>query len=400
MKNYKRELNTFAYYDVEGMAARFEKRAAEGWILTASPGSTITYRKGQPEKLHYAVTYFPDRKKNIGFLPEEQAFIDMCAATGWRHLPSAGTLQVFYTQAENPVPFDSDSAVQLEVIHDNMIRSYLPGRGIIALLILMNMLRGISRAMKDPLYTLSSWGALAVIVAAVMLLLVFSAEVIRYYIWYYRQKVRVESGGNLLPLKGNPDILRWAVIILLIVSLVDVTGLFRAATQQRQPVRVVENYVDDLDFEVYDDSLPLYIEDIVPEIENSDVFTYECTNDSTFLLTVIKCLQAPDPDNNHLPMLRYNIIRPSGEKVYNLCLNSLLTEYDMYDKYFEEGEGYEYVPVSARKWCADKAWKLTGGSKNLHEYIVCYDDWLVKIMTDIELDRNMQHIFAEKMGEI
>lgn len=59
MRNTKRELNPYSFYDTEGLARHFERMAAEGWAPDRV-GLFIRYRRIKPQKLRFAVAFYPD----------------------------------------------------------------------------------------------------------------------------------------------------------------------------------------------------------------------------------------------------------------------------------------------------------------------------------------------------
>ena len=58
MRNTKRELNPYSFYDTEGLARHFERMAAEGWAPDRV-GLFIRYRRIKPQKLRFAVAFYP-----------------------------------------------------------------------------------------------------------------------------------------------------------------------------------------------------------------------------------------------------------------------------------------------------------------------------------------------------
>lgn len=88
MRNTKRELNPYSFYDTEGLARHFERMAAEGWAPDRV-GLFIRYRRIKPQKLRFAVAFYPDSDDT----PEgEDVFIDYCEQAGWQHAVGAGAL--------------------------------------------------------------------------------------------------------------------------------------------------------------------------------------------------------------------------------------------------------------------------------------------------------------------
>ena len=56
MRNTKRELNPYSFYDTEGLARHFERMAAEGWAPDRV-GLFIRYRRIKPQKLRFAIDH-------------------------------------------------------------------------------------------------------------------------------------------------------------------------------------------------------------------------------------------------------------------------------------------------------------------------------------------------------
>jgi len=97
-------------------------------------------------------------------------------------------------------------------------------------------------------------------------------------------------------------------------------------------------------------------------------------------------------------MLRYEIIKPANKIVYNICLESMLTEFDKYNKNY--GEKYKYVEIDSGVWQADKAYRLTGGMEKTPRYIITYPDKMIFILTEFELTPEQQSAMAEKLKNL
>ena len=84
MKDSKRDFIPFSLYDRTGIAAHMEQRAAQGWLLDRVSPWGWHYRRIQPKRLHFAVTYYPKNSQYAPTPSEEQlTFQDFCAHTGW-----------------------------------------------------------------------------------------------------------------------------------------------------------------------------------------------------------------------------------------------------------------------------------------------------------------------------
>lgn len=95
MRNTKRELNPYSFYDTEGLARHFERMAAEGWAPDRV-GLFIRYRRIKPQKLRFAITYYPDD----GGADGEDVFLEYCAQAGWQQSAGVGDLTFWGDGAE------------------------------------------------------------------------------------------------------------------------------------------------------------------------------------------------------------------------------------------------------------------------------------------------------------
>ena len=59
MKETKRRLETFSFYDRTGLEEHLARMAAEGWLLDKIGQFLWHYRRIEPKKLTFSVTYFP-----------------------------------------------------------------------------------------------------------------------------------------------------------------------------------------------------------------------------------------------------------------------------------------------------------------------------------------------------
>ena len=59
MKDRKRRVELYSFYDHTGMERHLERMAGKGWFLEKIENNFWHYRRLQPQKLRYFVTYFP-----------------------------------------------------------------------------------------------------------------------------------------------------------------------------------------------------------------------------------------------------------------------------------------------------------------------------------------------------
>ena len=124
MKDTKRRLMTFTFYDRTGIEKDLEKQAAKGWLLEKCAATGWIYRRIEPAKIHFAVVYVPAISM---FDPEpsekQKRFQDFCEHTGWELIASNIQMQIFCNRRENPIPIETEPEIEVENIHK---RSFPP----------------------------------------------------------------------------------------------------------------------------------------------------------------------------------------------------------------------------------------------------------------------------------
>lgn len=126
MKDIKKKVEFFTFYDKTGIEKHLEQMASEGWLLEKMSAFRWTYRRIEPKKIHFSVSYYATI---TDFEPEpteeQQAFNDFCEHSGWQLAASTMQMQVFYNENENPVPIETDPVLEVENIHRSVKKTVL-----------------------------------------------------------------------------------------------------------------------------------------------------------------------------------------------------------------------------------------------------------------------------------
>ena len=127
MKERMRRFEFYSFFDQKGIERRLSRMAERGWLLEKFGSWSWVYRRIEPKKLTFCVTYYPGASV---FDPEpsegQSTFYDFCEHTGWEIAASSAQMQIFYNQRENPVPIETDPVVMVDTIHrskGNVLRS-------------------------------------------------------------------------------------------------------------------------------------------------------------------------------------------------------------------------------------------------------------------------------------
>ena len=128
MNGYKRELMPlYSYYDRSGIARHLEQMAAKGWMLDRLGGWSWRYRRAEPQRLRFSITYFPSASQ-YDPRPSEglETLRDYCAQAGWTLAADNAQVQIFYSSDPDAVPLETDPAAELANIRATMRKSFLP----------------------------------------------------------------------------------------------------------------------------------------------------------------------------------------------------------------------------------------------------------------------------------
>lgn len=196
MRNVKYRLQRNLMFDYKAVEGQLSRMAARGWRLEKVDSYFWKYRRAEPARVTYAVTYLEDASWYTPRLSgEQQDLDDLCAAAGWTRVADWYQMQIFCSEAEDPVPLETDEAVRLEAIDRSIQKGSVPYQ--ILLLIVSIVLMAVTPALlaRDPLATLSDAGLLLLPVCCLFLLLSPVTYLLCYRSWHRRSLRSVAQGG-------------------------------------------------------------------------------------------------------------------------------------------------------------------------------------------------------------
>ena len=177
MKNRKRRFVNFSLYDYQGVEEHLSAMAAKGWRLEKAGNALWKYRRAEPASLRYAVTYNAGASQfNPGPTEGQESLEELCNAAGWTKVCDWFQMQIYCSEAENPIPLETEESVRLEAVHRSMKRTFLPANIIFLLVSLVMLGLFVRTLIVDPLHILSNnaslfLGPLWLLLAAVLLVL-------------------------------------------------------------------------------------------------------------------------------------------------------------------------------------------------------------------------------------
>lgn len=234
MKNRKRRIEPFSFYDHSGISRHFEKMASEGWMIEELSNFGWYYKKIEPQELHFSVTYYPKASEFDPEPSEEQKrFYDFCEHTGWKLACYSAQMQIFYNEEEHPIPIETDPIVEVDIIHKACKKSFLPAYVVLLLCSILNGLLFISRVLGDPIGVLSNSVNLSTGICWTILFVYCATELINYFIWH-KKAAKVAEEGVFLE-TPNTSLLQKGMLGLVFILLLYwiVTLVFMTSSLER-----------------------------------------------------------------------------------------------------------------------------------------------------------------------
>ncbi len=449
MRQTKWSMVNFAFYDRTGISRWLEQEAEKGWLLEKVSAFGWKFRRIAPQKVHFSVVYFA---KASAFDPEpsekQLSFQDFCEYTGWKLAASNAQMQIFYNEAEDPTPIETDARIELASIHAAAKKTELMSYAILVAAGLMQLVLATWRFVEDPLGVLASNALLFSWGCWIWLLAYTIWQILGYFLWYRKAKKAAETDGSfvetvnhrqyawLMPLfmavgmglmlAGYSDskmvwitLVSVAVILgvsslvilfmnylkkkrvsaktnLIVTAVVLVIVSFgssllilnvvnwRTFTDAQGEQQELETYeYNGITWTVYDDTLPLTIEDLVHT--DYEQYSYQLYRpDRSFLLDLKNAVQRPRMDAPGELELSYTIVTVKLRPIYDIAKWAMLKEFARNygnqhpgDEFWKEARATEAAP-----WEAEEAYRLYQGGEAMQEYLLCYEDHFVLIRFD------------------
>lgn len=462
MREKKRCIPRFTFYDKAGIQKYLEKQAENGWMLQKISVNWV-FRRIEPRKIHFSVTYFPKKSVFEADGSEEQRlFWDFCEHAGWKLAATNEQMQIFYNEREDPVPIETDAVMEVDKIHQSAKKSYVFTYVLLLVFWLLQFGMNLQRFRHDPLGTLADNEVLFLLLAGTLLAVYVIREIVRYFLWYTRAKRAAEEDGYFVPAKGvgrvfsmipylsiffillgmfflsdgrlaraffymllttglltaliagvsgwmkrrgvSAAVNRLTVIVIGVVFfIVMVQGMFLIVIQGNFSAgRTSETYeYNGRTYEAGCDELPLTVEELLPgEVDglSRKLYSYELTEKESFVLSRIEARQMPRRDAGNLPSMRYTVTKVKMPFLYGWCLDAVKDNYSCSQEYNGETSYRELRGMDAVPFGADEAYRVYWDDEAEREYVVCYGDVIVEVDTEWELTEEQMGVLGEKLG--
>ena len=438
MKDIKKKVEFFTFYDKTGIEKHLEKMASEGWLLEKMSAFRWTYRRIEPKKLHFSVSYYATI---TDFEPEpteeQQAFNEFCEHSGWKLAASTMQMQVFYNENENPVPIETDPVLEVENIHRSVKKTVLVSYFLMLFLGFVMGASFISTMLGDPINLLASATKLFTGVWCVIAFAYALTELITYFVWRKKAKALAEQ-GVFLETHGHRK-LGFAIVVFMLASVVlYIVALATSGLQfymtaylliflvgfplvngvktllKKKKVKAGTNKaltfaasftlafvlvgaltavtvlgIRNGAFEGNPKEPPITIGELL-DVDDSDYIKTH-GNDGSILLRQYRSSQHPNT-YEHSPTMSYTITEVKMPFLYDFVVDKL---YHHYDEWKGWDSTYEYVEIDADEWGANSVWQLYEDGKPTDTFLVCYNRHVLQIGVDWELTTEQKQIIRE-----
>lgn len=461
MRETKRCIQQFAFYDKAGIQEYLEKQAEKGWMLQKMSVGWV-FRRIEPKKVRFFVTYYPKKSVFEAEGSEEQRlFWDFCEHAGWKLAATNEQMQIFYNEREDPVPIETDAVMEVEKVHRSTKKSYVLTYILLLVSWMLQMGNNLQRIKRDPLGTLSENSVLFLFLAGILLAAYIIREIVRYFLWYKKaRRIAAEEGifvparsigriWSLIPYfaiffilleiiflssgqtalaffhiflmmgffmalivgisgwmkqNGVSAAVNRLIVILLCTAfcIVTVWGIFAMAIKGNfSRNRAAETYeYNGWTYEVRHDELPLTVEDLLREEfdkDSGEMYSCELTEKESLLLSRIEAVQEPRLDAGSFPRMRYTVTKIRLPFLYDWCLQTVKEDYFRVREYNGEVTYHELREADAALWGADAAYRLYRDDEAEKEYVVCYGNVIAAINTSWELTEEQMAAAGEKL---
>lgn len=430
MKDTKRQLEVFSFYDRTHIEKHLEAMAARGWLLERMGKFGWVYRRIEPKHLTFHVSYYPDASDfDPGPTWGQLTFQDFCERTGWQLACSSAQMQVFYNEGPDPLPIETDPALELETIHRAAKRSFLPAYFLLLLLGLLMSAMFLSTLLSDPIGLLADATSLFTGLDWTMLLILCLCEILGYFLWRRRAKRAAKNGAFLETpntgrvqrlilwvvlawfalyllsvFTGGPPLLAWTTAAMVgyyiaLFALVDAVkrylkgqgasrGTNRALTFGAAFLFafLIVGVITWGLFRAYSSGLiprdgtaedyPLVLEDLTDEpLADGDLLMYSASRSP--ILERIEVQHHGDlADTGQLMSLEYTVTVVKLPLLYSWCREQILGKI----RGWMPGDVYE--PRDPAPWGAEAAYELVGSwtAGPTGWYVLCYEDRIVELI--------------------
>lgn len=427
----KKVISTLNLYEKEAIENKLKQMAANGWLLKTINSIFWTYEKIEPQQLNFCVTYLPNISQFEPTPTDSQILKeDFCKQDGWILICNFFQMQIFYTKNKTAQPIETDVVTQFENINKIIKMSIFNNNLCLLFPLTLFIFLEFNSFMQSPELYLSNYFNMLSFLLFGLIFIYCLYQIFHYILWFKKSKKSVYTTGTftnikrlkyknimniiiivLLFLQISKSIYPFYVIInifilfLILISTKSLTKylkniglnknvnfiisistcLFLTITSVTfMPFILLKNTIPNSDIIVANKSdVPLNVVDLVQTNEN---FNIQNKSQHTFLVSHLDVKQRPTENSDY--GIEYQIIDIKKDYLYDFIKTAMLKtkkDYKLYNK------------TNNKIWQSKEAYKLIIDNKPTNDYIICYNNRIVKISFLFEPTNEQIKICSEKL---
>lgn len=196
MKDKTKRIMNFRFDRYEDLENKLGKQAAKGLFLEECGSFLWTFRKGNPKKLKYTVTYFSEGSVfNPDITDNQLTYFDYAKAAGWNFVTQFNQMQIFCSEADNPIPFETDEIEKFNNIKRCMKKSFLPSMVVMILVFVFNLVVQFNSFQRNPVDFLSDSNHLFPVFIFSVVVIYELYSLLNYFAWCKKSERVIAIGG-------------------------------------------------------------------------------------------------------------------------------------------------------------------------------------------------------------
>ena len=452
MKDRKYELNRFSIYDTAAVQRHLEEMAAKGWMIRKLGMYLCQYERIEPRQLHFAVVCLPKVSPYDPVpTPGQQLLEEYGAADGWKLEAQQDAMFLFSNDRSDPVPMETDPAVQAEGLVRLAKKRILSGSLSTILLAVVQLMMQLSTLRRRPAEYLADPAETGLLLLWVVILLEGALALIRTLRWIGRAKAAAAQGQ--LPPSDSSRTVRLstvfnlsglAAVVLLLgiamgktglaavvvmlgvawlislcsremrelhfskglnITLTGVLSVFLVAVSTVFLIMALGKFTETTGetytastgwtFSVYHDEMPLYVQELedVPDVK----WSTQADRSRTPLLERTEYDQRPLSDDPSLPDLSYTVTRVKVPALYGK-LKELMLRAERDQTIRGAAFPNHYESTDAAPWGALDAYQLYWGDGLIDQYLLFYENVAVEITMPLSPTPEQMALVGQKLG--
>ena len=243
MKDTKRRMEFFSFYNYTGIEEHLAKMAQKGWMIESITNICWTYRKIQPKEIHFTASYYP-RASDFDPEPteEQKEFNEYCARTGWQYVCSWFQMQIFCNETEHPLPLDTDPIMEVDNVHRACRKNFLIGYWFLFALGFLTSAYSIAGIYFVPIDRLANANQIVILLAWLSLFAIALVEIVAYFTWL-RKARKAAQNGTFVNTPSTTKFQKGILAFLLVVMVGWFWNLFSAGNSLMLTVAIANFFI-------------------------------------------------------------------------------------------------------------------------------------------------------------